>query len=286
MRQPTANSRAVFLSGDVAAILDTLVQHGFPVYLWGFSAIDAYLGRGGTVETLALTGADAADLAKIFEETRYPGIGLADVAVDRGESACYFRCADFGSVSPDARFFFSGEGPFPAGEGRRPSFKFLEFYQDWLTGRFFDPQGIYPLLRQCLQGSAPLHTEAKLLPEAFQFDLDPCVEYCRALMDWALILSRNFANEPFLNEPLHLNKARLQKQLLLLDSLSKGPPPGLEEQRLLLSGLMTSPNPGLGLEFLKSKGFIEEYWPELAVLDDVDHSKEFHPEGNVWKHTL
>jgi poly(A) polymerase len=22
------------------------------------------------------------------------------------------------------------------------------------------------------------------------------------------------------------------------------------------------------------------------VLDDVDHSKEFHPEGNVWKHTL
>ncbi|MCL2270008.1 MAG: HD domain-containing protein, partial [Treponema sp.] len=28
------------------------------------------------------------------------------------------------------------------------------------------------------------------------------------------------------------------------------------------------------------------YWPELAALDNVDHSKEFHPEGNVWKHTM
>jgi poly(A) polymerase len=223
-----------------------------------------------------LTGAGAADLAKIFEEIRYPGIGLADVAVDRGESACYFRCADFDSVPPDARFFFSGAGHFLAGEGCSPSFDFLEFYQDWLTGRFFDPQGIYPQLRQCLQGSVP--------PELPQFN--PGVEYCRALMDWALILSRYFADEPSLNETQHLNKARLQKQLFLFDGLPKGPPPGLEEQRFLLSGLMSAPNPGMGLEFLKSRGFIKDYWPELAVLDDVEHSKEFHPEGNVWKHTL
>jgi poly(A) polymerase len=40
------------------------------------------------------------------------------------------------------------------------------------------------------------------------------------------------------------------------------------------------------MELLKSCGFIHEFWPEFARLDDVDHSKEFHPEGNVWNHTL
>jgi poly(A) polymerase len=40
------------------------------------------------------------------------------------------------------------------------------------------------------------------------------------------------------------------------------------------------------LQFLKDAGFINDFWPELAQLDDVDHSKEFHPEGNVWNHTM
>jgi poly(A) polymerase len=68
--------------------------------------------------------------------------------------------------------------------------------------------------------------------------------------------------------------------------LEEGPPPKQEEQRLLLGGILTAPNPGLGLELLKRGGFIGEFWPELALLDSVTHSKEFHPEGNAWEHTL
>jgi poly(A) polymerase len=49
---------------------------------------------------------------------------------------------------------------------------------------------------------------------------------------------------------------------------------------------MVSPNPGLGMELLKTCGFIKEFWPELATLDNADHTKEFHPEGNAWKHTM
>ena len=274
-----------------AAVFDILANAGFSAYLWGFSAIDAYLGRGSSAETLVLTGANTADLAKLFEETRYPGIGLADAAVGEGENACYFRCAELDNVSHNTNIFFSGDSPFPSGEGRRPSFKFLEFYQDCKSKRFFDPHGVYPLLRKCLQGFTPFQPEVSLpeLPlqasvpqqlEAGQFVLNPGVEHCRALMDWALIVSRYCPDEPV------LNKARVTAQTFLLEGLSKGPPPGLEEQRLLLCGLMTSPNPGMGLEFLKSKGFVDEHWPELAALDDVDHSKEFHPEGNAWKHTL
>jgi poly(A) polymerase len=47
-----------------------------------------------------------------------------------------------------------------------------------------------------------------------------------------------------------------------------------------------SARPDRGLDFLRRCGFLDELWPELARLDEVDHSKEFHPEGNVWKHTL
>jgi poly(A) polymerase len=65
-----------------------------------------------------------------------------------------------------------------------------------------------------------------------------------------------------------------------------GTPPGAEEQRLLLTGLLDAANPAPGFELLKTGGLIAAFWPELAVLDDVDHSKEFHPEGNVWKHTM
>jgi putative nucleotidyltransferase with HDIG domain len=98
-------------------------------------------------------------------------------------------------------------------------------------------------------------------------------------MDGALILARySLGEEPRFRE--------INQIVALIQQLPKGPPPGAEGQRTLLMGLLSSPRPGFGLELLKAAGFIAELWPELALLDDVDHSKEFHPEGNVWKHTM
>jgi len=254
-------------SPAAAAVLEALVLRGFPAYLWGFSAIDAYLGRSAAGEILILTGADPADLARIFEELRYPGINLADAALNSGDCACYFRCADFDDFAgPADRYLFAARGPFLAGDGRCPSFDILEFYMDWRTGRFIDPQGSYPLLRQIIKGQRP---DLRLT------DIKPGMERSRALMDWALIAAKYFP----LDETVFSGRDVFQ-------NLDGGFKPGIEEQRLLLTGLLASPNPALGLEFLMRVGFIREYWPELAVLDDVDHSKEFHPEGNVWKHTL
>jgi poly(A) polymerase len=62
--------------------------------------------------------------------------------------------------------------------------------------------------------------------------------------------------------------------------------PGPETQRAFLICLLVSPRPELGLKLLKGSGFLDEFWSELARFDDVDQSKEFHPEGNVWNHTL
>ncbi len=61
---------------------------------------------------------------------------------------------------------------------------------------------------------------------------------------------------------------------------------GLSAQRDLLTLMLTGPTPERGLELLMRSGFVDAYWPELAGLSGLDQSKEYHPEGDAWKHTL
>lgn len=51
--------------------------------------------------------------------------------------------------------------------------------------------------------------------------------------------------------------------------------------------LMTkSERPSVGLELARKLGILEQLHPELAVLNETDQEPEWHPEGNVWRHTL
>jgi poly(A) polymerase len=61
---------------------------------------------------------------------------------------------------------------------------------------------------------------------------------------------------------------------------------GLDAQRDLLTLMLTGPSPERGLELLRRTGFVDAYWPELASLAGLDQSKEYHPEGDAWAHTL
>ncbi|GHV50816.1 hypothetical protein AGMMS49579_05020 [Spirochaetia bacterium] len=240
---------------------EILAAQGYAVTLCGFSAIDRYLGRDSLPFVLIETDAGLSDLARHFEGLRFPGANLADGAVEQGGRCYFFRCIDSEDIP-------------------RPSYKLLGFNQDWKTRRFRDPWGFYPLLRQLRDGAKTRHSEVENPdPPPFWEGLDRAAGYWRVVMDGALILARySIEEEPRVRE-IDQNAARIQQ-------LPKGPPPGEEEQRILLMGLLSSSHPGFGLEFLKASGFIGELWPELALLDDVDHSKEFHPEGNVWKHTM
>ena len=237
--------------------LNTISAAGFPVYLHGLSAIDSYLGRNAAVASAVavevLCGADLADLARLFEGLRYPGASLADAAVDSDGKSWYFRCED----AERARSY-------------RHSFSFLDFFQDCATRRYYDPVGIYPLLRSILKG------DGDSCVAQWWKNVNPAADSCRALFDAAAILARFFPDSGGgIINAIAANMRGLN-----------GAPPGTEEQRLLLIRLLEAANPAAGFELLKRCGFIAAYWPELAVLDDVDHSKEFHPEGNVWKHTM
>jgi poly(A) polymerase len=63
-------------------------------------------------------------------------------------------------------------------------------------------------------------------------------------------------------------------------------PLGTDDQRELLQNLITGGQAERGLALLMETGFVDKHWPELAALNRIEQNKEFHPEGNVWAHSL
>jgi poly(A) polymerase len=270
---------------DHSAIFGSLVSAAYSVSLCGFSALDCYMGLAPLPFTWVETDADIPALARLLDGFRFPGTDIADGAVDAGEHSWYFRCIDPEEILRHV-------------DSNAPSYTLLSFRRDWNTKHFRDPLDQYPLI-QALRRELPWNIR-EILPQnsnsprldpgnrkeyslpvqeypAWETGLNPGVDRFRALMDGALILARYSPEQP---SPSPVKMARL------IETLAPGLPPKPEAQRLLLTGILVSPNPGQGLELLKSAGFIREFWPELDLMNDVDHSKEFHPEGNVWKHTL
>ena len=62
--------------------------------------------------------------------------------------------------------------------------------------------------------------------------------------------------------------------------------PSPEAQRELLEFILSSQFSEKGLTLLYQAGFIKRFWPEIFEMGRAEHSKEYHPEGNVWEHTL
>lgn len=49
--------------------------------------------------------------------------------------------------------------------------------------------------------------------------------------------------------------------------------------------ILTGPRAGRGLELLDTSGLLREVLPEIAAMKGVEQPAEFHPEGDVFKHT-
>jgi poly(A) polymerase len=256
------------------AVYTILAAYGYSLKVSSFSALDRYWGLPPLPFVWAETGADISGLARLFEGLRFPGVDLADGAVEEGRRQWYFRCPD---PEENARW--------PSPEG--PSYKLLTLTQDQATKKFHDPLGIYPLLRLLRDNKPAAALPPVLQPsgpaEPWRAGLNPETGRWRAVMDGALILARYSPAENTPQEDVRRGAAEMAESFR---GLAAGQAPPAEGQRVLLTSLLVSRRPDLGLELLKAAGFVEEFWPELARLDDVDHSKEFHPEGNVWAHTL
>ena len=56
-----------------------------------------------------------------------------------------------------------------------------------------------------------------------------------------------------------------------------------EEMKKLL---LKSKKPSIGFEYMRKIGLIERFFPELYAIVGVEQSKIWHPEGDVWIHTM
>jgi poly(A) polymerase len=133
---------------------------------------------------------------------------------------------------------------------------FMGFTFDPVRRAFADPHGLYPVLqemrtRQRGDGETPPVAVAGLSPLE------------------AAILASRFAIIPEEIPPWTPDPA--------VPAIS---------HRLTLEQILTGRFAWRGLEILYRSGYIADVLPELVPMNRTDHSKEGHPEGNVWKHSL
>ncbi len=76
----------------------------------------------------------------------------------------------------------------------------------------------------------------------------------------------------------------LMKEMAKTREMSELPPDRIREEFSKL--LLKAPRPSRGFEFAREVGLIKEYFPELHALIDVPQEKEWHPEGDVWIHSM
>lgn len=145
---------------------------------------------------------------------------------------------------------------------RRRDFTINALAADPFTGEVHDPVG----------GLADLERRVLCVVDRERFQDDPLRVY-RALQFAARL---ELTVDP--------EAAALMKEMVArgdLDDLSKERVTD-EIKKLMLKAA----KPSLGLELAWDLGVIEREYPELRVLRATEQEKDWHPEGNVWIHTL
>lgn len=261
-------ARAAYLR-KVDAVLNPLSEAGYRPRLISYSAVDRYLGFRPSSIRWVESDAGIADLARLFEGLRFPGTTLADAALDTPRSedegllaTWYFYCAD------------DEERPLPV--------ELLNFSWDPGSRSYRDGFGSYDTIRRLRgKGGDPFEalTPERLRPESGRWRLAAAV---------AIVLARYAA--PAFRRMGAADETTLERNVRalggLLRALPEEEPLSAEEQRSLLIQLMESRATDAGLDLLGRSGFVAAHWPELASMDEVDQGKEYHPEGNAWRHTL
>lgn len=110
---------------------------------------------------------------------------------------------------------------------------------------------------------------------------------------------RHIDNSSFVEDPLRVYRAiqfcarfnySLAKETLKLcqDMVEIGQLEELPKERIYIEFqklLLKSPKPSIGFELMRKLRVIK-YYPELEALIDIPQEPKWHPEGNVWVHTL
>jgi poly(A) polymerase len=240
---------------------DSLAAAGLVSFEAGFSALDAYHGVAPGLLRFLLVEGGLADIAKASEGLEYPGLPYADAALSPAPRAAGAKTAAGATAGDNGLVEGSGDSTKScertyirladsAAQAERAAFSVLDLLRDpTKRGVYLDPRGIRTSLRSKRLEPRPAPAEEELFQAA------------GLLARYDYELPPGYLPAPPRDFPL-------------------------ESQRDLLVLILTGRAPERALDFLRACGFIDAYWPELEALAGVDQAKEFHPEGDVWAHTM
>jgi len=189
----------------------------------------------------------------IFKVFLGDGLDL-DVAIPRTESKTGPGHKGFAVVGDPALD--------PTDAARRRDFTINAMAADPETGELFDP----------FHGREDLEMRLLKVVDASTFVDDPLRVY-RGIQFAARF-------------DLKIDRATLELMRLMI---SRGDLDELSKERVtdeLKKLFLKSPRPSVGFELMRTLGLIRRSYPELHALIDTPQEPEWHPEGDVWIHTM
>ena len=133
---------------------------------------------------------------------------------------------------------------------------------DAVTGKVFNLFG----------GEEDIRSRTLRITDVARFREDPL----RVLRAMQFVARLGFSVDP--------ESERVMRELVETAPDAKFPP---ERVTVELEKLLTrSPRPSTGFEFARRIGIVDRFFPEAAALADVPQEPEWHPEGDVWIHTM
>jgi tRNA nucleotidyltransferase (CCA-adding enzyme) len=252
------------MTGDVPPaarrIAEIVRDHGGRALLVGGWVRDRLIGRSSKDVDLEVFGVPAGALRDLLQQ-----VGPVNVV---GESFTVYKVADVDVALPrrDSKtgrghrgFRVEGDPSMDAAEAaRRRDFTINAIACDPLTGELVDPYGGRQDLDRRLLRAVDARTFA-----------DDSLRVLRGVQ-----LAARFALE--MDGPTRELCRRVP-----LDDLPAERIWG-EMEKLLLR----APRPSIGLRLARELGVVAQLFPELGALIDCPQEPEWHPEGDVWTHTL
>jgi tRNA nucleotidyltransferase (CCA-adding enzyme) len=244
----------------VRAIAEAVRDRGGRALLVGGCVRDEILGRSPKDLDLEVFGVRAPDLHSLLEQFGRVDlvgesfavykVGGLDVALPRRESKTGRGHKGFAiDGDPDLSY---------ADAARRRDFTVNAISRDPLTGEIIDP----------FEGRADLEARRLRVVDPSLFG-DDSLRVLRALQFAARFeLSVDAATREILGA-------------IPVDDLPAERVWG-EIEKLLLQAT----HPSIGFALARDLGIVQRVWPELAALIDCPQEYEWHPEGDVWIHTL
>jgi len=258
---PDYSTIRVMTGSAAAEIVDRLKAHGYQAYLVGGCVRDLLLGLEPRDFDVA-TGARPEEVVSLFPNARLVGAHFGVVVVTSGSED-----VEVATFRSDHAYL----------DGRRPTA--IEFETDPrqdVLRRDFTVNGLLmdPASREVLDfvgGRRDL--EARLIRAIGDPDTRFAEDHLRMLRAIRFAARLGFGIEPATFAAIQ----RLRGKIGLISA---------ERIRDELGCILTEGGARRGFELLDASGLLAEILPEVAAMKGVEQPPEFHPEGDVWTHTL